>query len=87
MRNFIDSIFGPIIQFLALINEKLGEIGTVAARGLRLDDYFGVFAILGPAWTGVISSLLSSLFFLAVLYVIKHYSGVLLYLKDLIKWW
>lgn len=87
MTNFIDSLFAPILQFLDLIYGKLSSIGTVAAKGIRLDHYFGVFAILGPAWTSVITSLITCLIFLFILSMIKRYSGVLLYLKDLIRWW
>lgn len=87
MRNFVDSIFDPVIQFLQLMIDKLSGIGTVSAKGVRLDHYFGFFSILGPAWTGVISSLLVSLLFVGILYMIQKNSRVLLWFKDLIKWW
>lgn len=87
MNNFVDSIFAPVLQFLQLMIDRLSGIGTIAAKGVRLDHYLGFFSILGPAWTGVISSLLTALFFLFTLYVIQKNSRVLLWFKDLIKWW
>lgn len=87
MINFIDSLFAPVLQFLNMIISKLGELGTVAAKGVHLDNYFGFFAVLGPSWTGVISSLITALIFLFILYMVQKYGRVLLWLKDLIKWW
>lgn len=87
MNNFIDSLFAPVLQFLELIITKLGGIGRIAAKGIRLDDYFAIFGILGPEWAQVINSLLAALLFTFILYMIQKYSRVLLWLKDLIKWW
>lgn len=87
MINFIDSIFAPVLQFLNLIISKLAGIGTIAAKGVRLDHYFGVFGLLGPTWTGVITSFLTAFLFVFILYMVQKYSRVLLWLKDLIKWW
>lgn len=87
MINFIDSIFSPVIQFLQLMIDRLGGIGSIAAKGIRLDHYFGFFTVLGPAWTGVITSFLAALTFIFTLYMIQKYSRVLLWFKDLIKWW
>lgn len=86
MTNFIDSLFSPILQFLDLMLGKLNDLSTVAAKGIRLDHYFGIFGIIGNEWTAVITSLISSLIFLYTLYMIQKYSRVLLWLKDLIKW-
>lgn len=66
---------------------QIGQIGTVAAKGVRLDNYFGYFGLLGPEWARVISSLLGSLTFLFILYSVSRYSSVLLWFKSLVKWW
>ena len=87
MTNFIDSIFSPIIQLLDWMINKFSELGTITAKGVRLDDYFSVFTILGTAWTSVIISFITSLIFLFILYMIQKQSRVLLWFKDLIKWW
>lgn len=87
MINFIDSVFNPVIQFLQLCIDRLREIGTIAAKGIRLDDYFGFFGILGPEFSQLISSALAALIFLFILYMVQKYSRVLLWFKDLIKWW
>lgn len=87
MINFIDSIFDPVFEFLGLISTRLSSIGTVAAKGIRLSDYFGFFNILGPAWTGVITSFLAAFIFIFILYMVQKYSRIILWFKDLIKWW
>lgn len=87
MTNFIDSIFAPVLQFLNMIISRLNGIGTIAAKGVRLDHYFGFFSVLGPAWTGLITSFLAAFTFVFILYMVQKYSRVLLWFKDLIKWW
>lgn len=85
--NLIDSIFKPVTSFLDLILDKLMTIGTIAAKGIRLSDYFGFFSVLGPSWVSLINSALSALVFVFILYMVSKYSNVLLWFKDLIKWW
>lgn len=87
IRNFVDSIFNPISQFLDKMYDGIITVGRVSAKGIRLDDYFGFFAILGPEWTRVITSLIASIMFLFVLFMIQKYSRVLLWFKSLVKWW
>ncbi|MED4600090.1 hypothetical protein P9314_05120 [Paenibacillus validus] len=87
MRNFIDSLFSPIIQFLDQCYAKLASVGTIAAKGIRLDHYFGFFSILGNEWTAVITSLITAFLFLYVLDNIQKISRVLLWFKALIKFW
>lgn len=87
MSKFVENLFNPVIQFLDKCIGQLSYIGSVAAKGLRLDNYFGYFGILGPEWSRVISSLLASLTFLFILYTIQKYSRVLLWFKDLVKFW
>lgn len=87
MTNFINNLFRPVFSFLDGMIAKLSGIGTMAAKGVRLSDYFGFFSILGPSWVGVINSALSALMFCFILYMVQKYSRVLLWFKDLIKWW
>lgn len=87
MVNFIDSIFEPVLQTLQLMIDRMNGIGTIAAKGVNLGDYFGFFAILGPAWTSLISQFIAALIFCFILYMVQKYSNVLLWFKDLIKWW
>lgn len=87
MTNFIDSLFNPVVAWLDMIIGKLNEIGTIAAKGVRLSDYFGFFNLLGNAWTSLIMQFVAALTFVFILYTIKHYSRVLLWFKSLIKWW
>lgn len=87
MINLIDSIFNPVLTLIENMQNRIENIGTIAARGINLDNYFGFISILGPSWSGVISSFLAGLLFLTVLYMIKTNSRLYLWFKDLIKWW
>lgn len=87
MSKFVSNIFDPVVQFLDTCIGQLGQLGSISAKGVRLDQYFGVFGILGPKWAGLISSLIGCVTFIFILYSIQKYSGVLLWFKSLIKWW
>lgn len=87
MTNLIDSLFDPVLQLIENMQNRISSIGTVAARGIDLDNYFGFLTILGPSWVGVMTSFLAALVFLTVLYMIKTQSRLYLWFKDLIKWW
>lgn len=87
MTNFINSIFNPVINFLDLMIGKLSDAGTIAAQGIRLDHYLGFLSFAGPHWVMVIQNFLAALIFLFILYMVQKYSRILLWLKDLIKWW
>ncbi|MEV2909515.1 hypothetical protein ABNF65_12915 [Paenibacillus larvae] len=85
--NFVQSLFSPILQLLELMTDRLNGMANVAAKGIRLDNYFGILGILGPQWAAVITSLLASIIFLFILYSIQRYSGIFAWFKTLIKWW
>lgn len=87
MTNFIKSIFNPVIAWLDMMVERLNSIGTVAAKGVRLSDYFGFFNLLGNAWSSLIMQFISALMFVFILYMIKNYSRILIWFKELVKWW
>lgn len=87
MSRFVGNIFAPVVQFLDKSIHQLNNLGTISAKGVRLDHYFGIFGVLGPEWARVISTFLGCLIFLFILYTVQKYSGVLLWFKDLIKWW
>lgn len=87
MKKFIDSLFSPIVQMLDWMIEQLNSISLVAAKGVRLDHYFGLFNIIGPQWIGVIQALISAILFLYVLKLVKAQGSLIIWLKGLIKWW
>lgn len=87
MSKFVENIFSPVVQFLDKSINQLSALGTISAKGIRLDHYFGIFGVLGTEWARVISTFLGCLLFIFILYTIQKYSGVLLWFKDLIKWW
>ncbi len=87
MNKLIDSVFNPVLDFLNNAQSKLENIGTISAKGLDLDNYLGFINVLGNSWSGVVSSLLTSLMFLGVLYAVKTNSSIYLWFKSMVKWW
>lgn len=87
MRNFIDSLFSPILQMLSWINENISHLGTVVARGYNLNTWLGWVTVLGPGFSLLVQSMIASLVFLSVLYMIRTQSKILIWFKELIGRW
>ncbi|HBX23983.1 MAG TPA: hypothetical protein DEF34_10190 [Desulfotomaculum sp.] len=87
MKDIIDSILGPIQQFLNFSIEKIQGIQLVAERGLNLNYYLGPITHMGSGWVALCFSLISSIVLLAVVFLAR--SGYSLYLnfKEGVKWW
>ncbi|MGK5512297.1 hypothetical protein [Brevibacillus formosus] len=87
MRNFVDSIFGPVSQFLGQIKSNLLRFAVERNRPIDLDSFFAPFATLGPTWVVLIKSIMVSLFAVTLLWVAISLRGAYLYFKDGVKWW
>ncbi len=87
MRNFIDSLLNPVLQILSKIKESLLQTSTVAAAGYDLNAYFGWITLLGSGFSTLLMSLIGSLIFLTVLYMIRSQSRVIIWFKELIGRW
>jgi hypothetical protein len=87
VKNFIDSIFQPPIQFLDMIFDLLSRVSMVAGRGINLNNYFGFFAYLPAPMQSVVHSLLSAVMLLALLQLIKAIMRMYGQVKGWIKWW
>lgn len=87
IRNFIDGIFAPPISFLQLMQDMLGNAGTVVGRGISLNNYFSFFGYLPPEWQNVVNSALSSVMLLAVLWLVRSIWDMYLKVKASGKWW
>jgi len=87
MKDIIDSILGPIQQFLSYSIEKIQSIQLVAERGLDLNYYLGPITQIGPGWVALCFSLISSIVLITVVFLAR--SGYSLYLnfKEGVKWW
>lgn len=87
MRNFIDSIFAPPLSFLNLMVDFLGRVGTVAGKGINLNNYFSFFGYLPPAWQLAVKSALASVVLLAMLFLVRMIWNAYLKTKNSAQWW
>lgn len=87
IRNFIDAIFSPPLTFLQLTQDMLSRAGTVAGRGINLNNYFSFFAYLPSEWQSVVQSALASSVLLAILFLVRALWDMYLKVKASSKWW
>jgi hypothetical protein len=85
--SFIDSLFNGPIQLLQSAINFLSRLANVAATGINVNNYFGWFGVLDPAFQRVINSILASLAFIAILFIVRAVYRIYLSLKAGIKWW
>lgn len=87
IKNFIDSIFNAPLSFLNLIIDTLNNVSLVAGKGINLNNYFGFFGYLPTAWQSLMHSIMGSVVFLALLFVVKAIWNMYFNVKGSIKWW
>lgn len=87
LKNFIDSIFSPPLEFLKMARDYLNHVSTVAGHGINLNNYFGFFSYLPSSMQAVINSLLASIIILAILQLVKTIMRMYYAVKDGSKWW
>lgn len=86
-KNFVDSIFAPLLSFLTLMKNMLNEAGTVVGHGINLNNYFGFFAYLPNEWQMVVQSALASVTLLVILFLVRAAWDTYLKVKGSIKVW
>lgn len=86
MNALIDTIFNPVLGWLAQMAKYLSDLSVPASRPLRISDYLGVFAYL-YGWITVITTLFALVFVYFVCYIIMTYSSLFIRFKDTVKWW
>lgn len=87
IRNMIDSIFNPPLAFLNLIKDLLDNAGTVAGKGINLNNYFSFFGYLPSEWQLVVKSALTSVVLLAILFLVRSAWDMYLRVKSSSQWW
>jgi hypothetical protein len=85
--DFINSLFQLPDQLLDEALSFLNHLSTLVGAGIQLSDYFSWVAVLGPAWVGVVESLIGSLVLIAWLLIIRSVYRIYLAAKDGIQWW
>lgn len=86
-RDLVDSITGPAQQLLQSGIDRINSIPLVAARGLNLDYFLGPISMLGPAWVGLVKTVIGSIILIATVFFIRALYNLYLAFKQGIKWW
>lgn len=87
LKNFIDSIFSPPLEFLKLARGYLNEASLVAGHGINLNNYLGFFGYLPAPLQMVVNSLFASITLLAILQLVKVIFRMYYAFKDGAQWW
>lgn len=87
IRNFIDTIFAPPLSFLNLMIDMLNQAGTVAGKGINVNNYFSFFGYMPVEWQNVVKSAMTSIVLLAVLFLVRAIWDTYLKTKASTKWW
>lgn len=72
----------PLDSFLQLILDYLNRVSLVAGHGINLNNYFGFFGYLPASWQAVVQSLMASVGFLAILFIVRAAWNLYLNAKD-----
>lgn len=87
MRDFIDSIFYPVLSWFDAIIAQIRSLSVPLGQPIDLGYYFGYFSFLGPYWISFITTVCALGFIYLVAYVIVSNLGAIQKFKNLIKWW
>lgn len=87
MKNLIDTIFNPILDFIDNISSSLSELSIPLSRPIPIENYLAVFNYLGPYWTAFLISIITMAFIYLVIYIIISQKDLLIDFKNLLKWW
>lgn len=87
MRAIIDSILGPVLQWLASISSYINQLSVPVSRPIDLSNYLGYFGMLGPYWLSFIQTVIGLAFIYMIAFIIVTQQGLFIKFKDMIKWW
>lgn len=87
MRNLVDTIFSPVLNFLNIISDSLRSLSIPIARPIDFSRYLGYFNFLGPAWTTFITTVCTLAFIYFIVFFITSNMGLFIKFKNFIKWW
>lgn len=87
VKNLIDSLFNPPLEFLNMIIDYLSNVSMIAGKGINLNNYLSFMGYLPTSFQQVLSSLLASVVFIAILKNIKYIMRLYFTVKDAIFRW
>ncbi|NEU27714.1 hypothetical protein G3M74_16690 [Paenibacillus polymyxa] len=87
LRNAVDSIFAPPLEFLTMARDYLNHVSQVAGHGINLNNYFVFFGYLPASMQAVVNSLLAGIVILGILQIIKVILRLYYAIKGGAQWW
>lgn len=87
IRALIDTIFNPVLQWLTSIYNSIMSLTVPVSRPFNIDNYFGVFGLMGSGWTDFVKTVCALAFIYCLCYVVVTQAGLFQKFKDFIKWW
>lgn len=87
MKGLIDSVFGPVIEFLTTILTFIEELSVPVSRPFDPSNYLAPLTLLGPYWFNFVTTVCMLAFIYVVVFLIVAYNGMYIKFKDNIKWW
>jgi hypothetical protein len=87
VKNFIDAIFSPPVEFLSMVIGYLNQVSMIAGKGINLGQYLSFFNYLPSSLQVVVTAIVSSIIFLAILQIVKSIMRMYYAVKAAVKWW
>lgn len=87
MRNLIDTIFSPVLNWLHSISSAISQMAVPLARPLDISKYFGYFGMLGSGWQDFIKTVCALAFIYCICYLVVTQVDLFRKFKDAVKWW
>jgi hypothetical protein len=87
LRALIDTVFGPVLNWLTHIYDDIRRLSVPVARPLNVNDYFGVFGMFGPGWMDFAKTVCALGFIYGVCYIVVTQIELFRKFKDVVKWW
>jgi hypothetical protein len=87
LYDLTDWLVGPLKDLLASVVGWLSGISLVAARGIEPGRYLGAIAWLGPAWLGLVRTIILCTILYGTILIVRAAIQVYLDTKAGVKWW
>lgn len=87
MRALIDTVFGPVLDWLQMIFDYIMKLSVPVSHPIDLSKYFGFFQYMGSAWMSFVTTVVSLVFIYGVAFVVVNFQSLFIKFKETIKWW
>lgn len=87
LYDLTDWLIGPVRDLLSQAVSWLAGVSLVAARGIDPGVYLGPVAWLGPAWLGLIRTIILAVILYGTLLAVRAAYQLYLDVKQGVKWW